>query len=181
MGCAGVVFPAIFQFILKLVRGEGVAELQIRQEVAKLKQQLQSISMVDQFATYARLQRKINTLNQQYRDKVSERSVRAQRARLVVDGLIRAVVGMLSMWLIWEHRSDPVLSLPAGLVWPLGHLLSFPSCQLGQMSMIVWLSIVRAVCGRTSGYFTFANPKPPPRPPSPVFTQTRSPVSIPLD
>lgn len=64
---------------------------------------------------------------------VSERTVREQRVRLVGDGLIRAVVGMLCVWLIWEHRSDPVLSLPAGLVWPLGHLLSFPSCHLGQV------------------------------------------------
>lgn len=55
--------------MLRAIGGEGSAEAKMRKEVSKLKQQLQSISMVDQFATYARVQRKINTLNQQYKDK----------------------------------------------------------------------------------------------------------------
>lgn len=41
----------------------------MRQEIVRLKQQLQTISMVDQFASYARIQRKINSLNQQYKTK----------------------------------------------------------------------------------------------------------------
>lgn len=59
----------LFLQMLRAIGGEGSAERQMRQEVVKLRQQLQSISMVDQFATYARVQRKINTLNQQYKDK----------------------------------------------------------------------------------------------------------------
>lgn len=48
---------------------ESPVERQLRQDIVKLKQQLQNISMVDQFASYAKVQRKINALNQQYKDK----------------------------------------------------------------------------------------------------------------
>lgn len=149
----------------------------MRQEVVRLKQQLQNISMVDQFASYARIQRKINSLNQQYKAKgtvtlwvpslisevafsylycekvcficyilrfvlfflffciwsVNERSIGEKRVQMTVGGLIKAVVGMLCTWLVWENFSEPVVTLPGTLVWPLGPLLSFPSCQLGQV------------------------------------------------
>lgn len=60
---------SFFSQVLRSIGGEGSAERQMRQEVGKLKQQLQNISMIDQFATYARVQRKINALNQQYKEK----------------------------------------------------------------------------------------------------------------
>ena len=59
----------IFLQFIRAIGGEGPEERQIRQEVLRLKQQLQNISMVDQFASYARIQRKINSLNQQYKAK----------------------------------------------------------------------------------------------------------------
>lgn len=59
----------IYLQLIRAIGGEGPAERQMRQEVMRLKQQLQNISMVDQFASYARIQRKINSLNQQYKAK----------------------------------------------------------------------------------------------------------------
>lgn len=70
--CLHIIFYIIYNIIMQVVRaigGEGPAERQMRQEVVRLKQQLQNISMVDQFAMYARIQRKINSLNQQYKAK----------------------------------------------------------------------------------------------------------------
>lgn len=64
---------------------------------------------------------------------VSERSIGEQRVQMTVGGLIKAVVGMSCAWLVWENVSEPVITLPGALVWPLGPLLSFPSCQLGQV------------------------------------------------
>ena len=55
--------------MLKAVGGESAGEQQMKKEITRMRQQLQSISMVDQFASYARVQRKINTLNHQYKEK----------------------------------------------------------------------------------------------------------------
>ncbi|KAK8398251.1 hypothetical protein O3P69_003866 [Scylla paramamosain] len=137
--------------------------------------------MVDQFANYARIQRKINSLNQQYKTKVSERSIGQQRVQLTVGGIIKTVVGLSCLWLVWENRSEPVVSLPDTLVWPLGPLLSFPSCQYGEISVVVWLAVVRTVCGRISSLLPSSTPKPTTHSiPSP-FIQTATPVSPPLD
>ncbi|MPC40726.1 hypothetical protein E2C01_034292 [Portunus trituberculatus] len=63
---------------------------------------------------------------------ISERSIGQQRVQLTVNGIIKTVVGLSCLWLVWENRSEPVVSLPDTLVWPLGPVLSFPSCQYGQ-------------------------------------------------
>ncbi|XP_071551149.1 guided entry of tail-anchored proteins factor 1-like [Panulirus ornatus] len=182
VGSAGAILPTLVQFVLRSIGGEGSAERQMRHDVSKLKQQLQNISMIDQFATYARVQRKINALNQQYKEKVMERSIGEQRVRLVLGGLVRAVVGLLCIWLVWEHRGDPVISLPADLVWPLGPLLSFPGCQLGQISVIVWLGVVRTVCSRITcsltGNAALTNMS---QSAMPAFTQSATLVAPPLD
>ncbi|XP_045133000.1 guided entry of tail-anchored proteins factor 1-like isoform X2 [Portunus trituberculatus] len=181
LGCAGVVLPALLYHFIRAIGGEGPEERQIRQEVLRLKQQLQNISMVDQFANYARIQRKINSLNQQYKAKVSERSIGQQRVQLTVNGIIKTVVGLSCLWLVWENRSEPVVSLPDTLVWPLGPVLSFPSCQYGQISVVVWLAVVRTVCGRISNLLPSSSPKPAAHSiPSP-FIPTPTPVSPPLD
>ncbi|XP_063866801.1 guided entry of tail-anchored proteins factor 1-like [Scylla paramamosain] len=181
LGCAGVVLPTLLHHFIRAIGGEGPEERQIRQEVLRLKQQLQNISMVDQFANYARIQRKINSLNQQYKTKVSERSIGQQRVQLTVGGIIKTVVGLSCLWLVWENRSEPVVSLPDTLVWPLGPLLSFPSCQYGEISVVVWLAVVRTVCGRISSLLPSSTPKPTTHSiPSP-FIQTATPVSPPLD
>lgn len=180
LGCAGVVLPALLYYVIRAIGGEGPSERQMRQEVVRLKQQLQSISMVDQFASYARIQRKINSLNQQFKAKVSERSIGEQRVQMTIGGLIKAVVGMSCAWLVWENVSEPVITLPGSLVWPLGPLLSFPSCQLGQISVMVWLGVVKTVCGQISSALPSRAPKPSLHSP-PTFMQTPTPVSPPLD
>lgn len=181
LGCAGVVLPTLVQHMLRAIGGEGSAERQMRQEVANLKQQLQNISMVDQFAIYARVQRKINALSQQYKEKVLERSVGEQRVRLVLAGLLRTVVGILCVWLIWEYQGDPVLSLSPDLVWPLGPLLSFPGCQLGQISVMVWLGVVRMVCSKMTSSMPTSVQRSGPQFVPPVFAQSATPVAPPLD
>ncbi|XP_045601972.1 guided entry of tail-anchored proteins factor 1 [Procambarus clarkii] len=181
LGCAGVVLPSLVHYVLRAIGGEGAAERQIRHEVGKLKQQLQNISMVDQFATYARVQRKINSLNQLYKGKVMERSMGEQRVRLVLGGMLRAVVGFLCVWLVWEHQGDPVFSLSPDLVWPLGALLSFPGCQLGQISVMMWLGVVRTACSRMASSMTASTVRTGPQLVPPVFAQSATPVAPPLD
>lgn len=74
-----------------------------------------------------------------------ERSVGEQRVRLVLGGLVRFIIGLLCLWLVWEHRRDPVVSLSPDLVWPLGFLLALPSCQLGQVKqkLLYGVAVVR--------------------------------------
>ena len=68
-----------------------------------------------------------------YSLSVSERSIGQRRVQLTINGIIKTVVGLSCLWLVWENRSEPVVSLPDTLVWPLGPVLSFPSCQYGQV------------------------------------------------
>ncbi|XP_063586581.1 guided entry of tail-anchored proteins factor 1-like [Penaeus indicus] len=184
LGSAGSLLPFLMQLILQTVGKESQAERLLRQEILKLKQQLQTISMVDQFASYAKVQRKINALSQQYKDKAMERSVGEQRVRMVLGGTLRTIVGLLCVWLIWEHRSDPVVSLPTNLVWPFGPILALPSCEVGQISVMIWLAVVRTVCNKVNTALT--SPRTTPQRATPIFnpppvSPTAVPVAPPLD
>ncbi|XP_064088943.1 guided entry of tail-anchored proteins factor 1-like [Macrobrachium nipponense] len=183
LGSAEMLIPGFIQFLLKVVGGESVAEQKIKHEITKMRQQLQTISMVDQFASYAKVQRKINLLNQHYKDKVMERFIGEQNIRLRITGVLWAVVALLCLWVVWEHRSNAVVALPYDLVWPLGPLLAFPSCQVGEISVVVWMGIIRAVCYRISKSIGSTAQKTTNLPPGQTVPQvaTGTPVAPPLD
>ncbi|XP_068247217.1 guided entry of tail-anchored proteins factor 1-like [Palaemon carinicauda] len=182
LGSAEMLIPGFIQFLLKVVGGESVAELKIKQEISKMRLQLQTISMVDQFASYAKVQRKINVLNQHYKEKVMERFIGEQNIRLGITGVLWAIVGLMCLWVVWEHRTNAVVALPQDLVWPLGPVLAFPYCQNGEISVVVWMAIMRAVCYRITKSIG-STLKTTNHPAGPTIPQvaTGTPVAPPLD
>ena len=59
----------IFTQLIRFISKESSEEKQLMKEIVKLRKQLKGISMVDQFVSYAKLQRKINALQEQYKEK----------------------------------------------------------------------------------------------------------------
>ncbi|MCL4135419.1 UNVERIFIED_CONTAM: hypothetical protein GTU68_011822 [Idotea baltica] len=148
LGCGDLITPYIISLILSLTTKESSVELQLRNEIIDLKRQLQTVSMVDQFPSYAKLQRKINALTTQYKDRTTERRTGAQKAKSVLNILLNVLIGVCSLWVVWNHRSSPIVSLPADLIWPFAYVLSLPSCQLGEISVMFWIFIVRTASVR---------------------------------
>ncbi|XP_067849392.1 guided entry of tail-anchored proteins factor 1 isoform X2 [Heptranchias perlo] len=57
-----MLLPTLSSLIAKLLQKDGETELQMRIEIGNMKQELATISMMDEFARYARLERKINKM-----------------------------------------------------------------------------------------------------------------------
>ena len=65
----------------------------------------------------------------------------------------KLLVGILSAVYILLNRGVPVATLPSKLVWPLAPILSFPSCELGEVSLpFVSLSIAIQILLSTVAY-----------------------------
>ncbi|CAL4093805.1 unnamed protein product [Meganyctiphanes norvegica] len=175
-----------FKWILRFLGGEGKSERQIRQEIAKLKLQLQGLSMVDQFAAYAKLQRKINTLQQQYKDRGN---IRNYRYRVDFDKCINVI--SLQCVLFMNYKTKSIVALTT-LKWVLSNVFSLMFCKknICSVSVVVWLGVVRSVCQRLAAYLSptaapSTNASRPTIPPAffnpPPSTTTAMPVAPPLD
>ncbi|XP_048458719.1 guided entry of tail-anchored proteins factor 1 isoform X2 [Rhincodon typus] len=57
-----MLLPTLSSLVARLLQKDGETELQMRYEIGNMKQELATISMMDEFARYARLERKINKM-----------------------------------------------------------------------------------------------------------------------
>ncbi|KAL7648599.1 UNVERIFIED_CONTAM: hypothetical protein RMT77_000505 [Armadillidium vulgare] len=150
LACSHIFIAPVIAIIMNIISKETSMEKQMKAEVVDLKKQLQTVNMVDQFPVYAKLQRKINAQTTRYKEKLSERKSAGQKFKFFLNILFQGLTALCSFILIWNFRSSPVASMPDHLIWPLGHVLSLPSCRPGEISVIVWLPLVRTACGRFS-------------------------------
>ncbi|XP_076046606.1 guided entry of tail-anchored proteins factor 1-like isoform X2 [Oratosquilla oratoria] len=140
--------------VMKLVNREDTNQKLLASEMALIRKQIKGVNMVDQFATYARLNRKLNALTDKYKEKMNARTTANQKVRMCVQMGLQAVVGISCLWLVYQHRSFPVVSLDPDLLWPIGGILAMPSCQVGEISVLVWLGMTRTVSRKLSQYIT---------------------------
>ncbi|CAN2389516.1 tail-anchored membrane protein insertion into ER membrane, partial [Pristimantis euphronides] len=57
-----IQLPSLSSIVSRLLQKDAEQEQQMRSDIQSMKQELSSISMMDEFARYARLERKINKL-----------------------------------------------------------------------------------------------------------------------
>jgi len=47
------------------------------------------------------------------------------------------------MYMLWMHKYEPVIFMPAGWLYPLEGILSWPTGQTDAISVAAWLSLSR--------------------------------------
>jgi len=145
VGLASVISAVIKKLVAKLslVR-PSLAEQRTCQELYSLRRSLQSVSMADQFAQWAKLQRKINAATQIYQGEVSARGSRSALVSSVAYLVVDTATLLLSGWFLWCLRSVPVATMPTHLTQPIAALLAMPGCAMGEVSGLVWILLVRS-------------------------------------
>ncbi|KAF2356155.1 WRB/Get1 family [Trinorchestia longiramus] len=154
VSCSHYISSPVKQILARLAcSGETAEEKLLLSEVSSLRRSLQGVSMADQFAAWAKLQRQINALTQKYQAKASERYKQEQFLRRVCGVVVDAVIWMLTLWYVWCSRGSAVAALPQHLLTPLGSVLAVPSCQPGEISVVVWMACVRSVVSHLRSNF----------------------------
>uniref|UniRef100_A0A6A7FZ31 Guided entry of tail-anchored proteins factor 1 n=1 Tax=Hirondellea gigas TaxID=1518452 RepID=A0A6A7FZ31_9CRUS len=154
VACSGCITSPLKQFLSWLMcAGVGVEEKRLLQEVSSLRRRLQNISMADQFAAWAKLQRQINAITQTYQNKASERQRSDERIQGLCSTAVTFLVSAASVWYVWCSYGSAAIELPPPLLSPLASLLAVPGCQPGEVSVVVWLACVRSVMGRLTTRF----------------------------
>lgn len=110
-----------------------------------LRQEMSGLSMMDEFSKYAKLQRKCSNLEQTLKKNARERLSARLKLQAIASISFRLLNGILLAVLLCFHRSEAVVTLPEGALWPLRGMLSWPSANGESVSLVVWLLVTRSV------------------------------------
>eukprot|EP00072_Mus_musculus_P047321 XP_006523154.1 PREDICTED: tail-anchored protein insertion receptor WRB isoform X2 [Mus musculus] len=75
-----ILLPSLSSFISRVLQKDAEQESQMRAEIQGMKQELSTVNMMDEFARYARLERKINKMTDKLKTHVKART--AQLAKI---------------------------------------------------------------------------------------------------
>jgi hypothetical protein len=120
-------------------------EIQLSRDIRQLRKELKEISMMDEFATYAKTERKINKMKEKLSQCASGRTVQRTKARWAFKICFNCILGMMVLATMWSWSGSPVATLPPHWVTPLGWPLSLPTGVAGGVSLPVWMAISRTV------------------------------------
>ncbi|CAL1571941.1 unnamed protein product [Knipowitschia caucasica] len=139
------LLPSISSILSKMLQKDADQESEMRAEIQNLKREQFSISMMDEFARYARLERKINKLTDQLKTHVKSRTGHQAKMKWFVNIVFYIVQGALMISLIWKYYSDPVTVVPSRWIAPVERLVAFPTGVAGGVGITCWLVVCNKV------------------------------------
>ncbi|XP_033002936.1 tail-anchored protein insertion receptor WRB isoform X2 [Lacerta agilis] len=131
--------------ISRLLQKDAEQESQMRSEIQNMKQELSTISMMDEFARYARLERKINKMTDKLKTHVKTRTAQLAKIKWVINIVFYILQAALMISLIWKYYSEPVTVLPSKWLAPLERLVAFPTGVAGGVGITCWLVVCNKV------------------------------------
>ncbi|XP_011874490.1 PREDICTED: tail-anchored protein insertion receptor WRB-like [Vollenhovia emeryi] len=141
----GNVAPFLIRFISSRVFAQKRYDVELRKELSNLKQDMAGISMVDEFAKYAKLQRRYNHVESVLKENANQRLNWRLKLQMSLIYIFHMLNGMLIMWLLHMYKNEPVVILPEDILWPVQNLLSWPCQHENAISLLAWLVITN--CG----------------------------------
>ena len=141
--CSQLVRPVV-NFLLQLTCTITEYEINLRTEIRELRKELSRISMQDQFAVYAKTERKINKLSEKLGGVTQARSVQFSKASWAYTITLHSILGLVVMATMWSFSSSPVMTLPPAWTWPLTPIISIPTGVPGGVGLPLWMGLSSA-------------------------------------
>ncbi|XP_064404240.1 guided entry of tail-anchored proteins factor 1-like [Halichondria panicea] len=110
----------------------------LKREVSDIKQQLQHVNMMDNFADHARLQRRINQKDRELQVKEKGHKSRLTKLSAVLSGGSSVLIFIMRIGVVMLNRRRPVAIFPTELFHPVSPLLAFPTGQPGGIGCPLW-------------------------------------------
>eukprot|EP00088_Acartia_fossae_P013784 TRINITY_DN1729_c0_g1_i12.p1 TRINITY_DN1729_c0_g1~~TRINITY_DN1729_c0_g1_i12.p1 ORF type:complete len:179 (+),score=15.41 TRINITY_DN1729_c0_g1_i12:77-613(+) len=145
LSCVNYIITPITKYLVNLTSQITDSEISIIKEIRDLKQELSQISMMDEFAAYAKTERKINKLTEKLELYKVARKTSSDKASFAIKITLNSLLGMVSLMSVWSFWEEPVITLPTQWVWPLGWFLSSPGVKIaGGISLPIWMMLCRS-------------------------------------
>uniref|UniRef100_H3CHA6 Guided entry of tail-anchored proteins factor 1 n=1 Tax=Tetraodon nigroviridis TaxID=99883 RepID=H3CHA6_TETNG len=139
------LLPSISSCLSKMVQKDAEQESEMRAEIHEMKKEQSTISMMDEFARHARLERKINKMTDKLKTHVKSRTAQQAKMKWVVSIVFYILQAALMISLIWKFYSDPVTVVPSRWIAPVERLVAFPTGVAGGVGITCWLVVCNKV------------------------------------
>ncbi|XP_016298892.1 tail-anchored protein insertion receptor WRB isoform X2 [Sinocyclocheilus anshuiensis] len=136
---------ATFCILSKIFQKDADQEMEMRMEIQNMKMELSTVSMMDEFARYARLERKINKMTDQLKTLVKSRTAQQAKMKWIVNIVFYILQAALMISLILKYYAEPVTVVPSKWIAPLERLVAFPSGIAGGVGITCWLVVCNKV------------------------------------
>jgi len=115
-------------------------------QAVKIKEEMKSISMVDEFAKYAKLQRRLNQISLDLDSTAQARQLIQVKAKTSVTMIMYGLTAIIYFALLFFIGiRTPVFVVPKHWFFPLSVVLSYPTGVEGAISIPVWTVTMRNV------------------------------------
>jgi len=130
------------------------AKYKLENELNSLIAQQEQINMMDEFAKYAKLQRKILPLKEELKVMANDITQKHLMVQTFFQWIFHSIFSVLLLYQIYMHKYEPVLVVPPELVNPnvLAKIVAFPTGIPGNVGCVFWLIICKLTIGSLSKY-----------------------------
>ncbi|KAE8750344.1 hypothetical protein FOCC_FOCC002904 [Frankliniella occidentalis] len=136
----------IIKYVLSLVFRESDRSVNIRKEIAAIRTEMSQISMIDEFAKHARLQRKLIKMQDELKgEKMAINSTRL-KFKVMFGAGATLIMSLFMLTVLYLYRSAAVVILPENWLSPFSSIISWPAEETGAVSVLTWV----AICYRVS-------------------------------
>ncbi|KAI2596219.1 GET1-SH3BGR readthrough [Homo sapiens] len=136
-----ILLPSFSSFMSRVLQKDAEQESQMRAEIQDMKQELSTVNMMDEFARYARLERKINKMTDKLKTHVKARTAQLAKIKWVISVAFYVLQAALMISLIWKYYSVPVAVVPSKWITPLDRLVAFPTRVAGDDGLIEFTTV----------------------------------------
>ena len=114
-------------------------------EIALLIKEQSELNIVDDFAKHARLQRKINKLSDEQKEKTQSRKMNVLKASWIGKLVVYGTYTIAMVAILYQYRYTPMLKLPPTWFPYLNTVFAYPTNVPGAISLPCWIIICRQI------------------------------------
>ncbi|XP_075233573.1 guided entry of tail-anchored proteins factor 1 [Lycorma delicatula] len=113
----------------------------LRSELCQTKNEMEKLSVTDDFAKYVKLQRKLNKMQDELKANINEQLKYSVKVRYGITYAVHGIINILYFIVCWCNWRTTVITLPENWLYPFSYVLSWPSSVSGGISVPNWLLI----------------------------------------
>ncbi|XP_046664631.1 guided entry of tail-anchored proteins factor 1-like [Homalodisca vitripennis] len=113
----------------------------LKTDLSELQKDSFGINMTEEFAKYARLQRKIIKIQAELKTE----ALALQQSNMTNKMILQFVMGVVSVVLVYMFNAQPVVHLSSRWLYPVSSIMCWPGIQPGAISFLVWCAITNSV------------------------------------
>merc|ERR1711953_720803 len=114
-------------------------------DIKNMKEELKSVSQVDDFAKYSKLERKILKARQELENSKGGSNTSRLQTKVAIVSFWRMLGGITMMFIMWNHGSTPLLRFRSQFWYPFGWMISMPTGVSNAVGIPFFITSLRTV------------------------------------